>query len=102
MRVHKKLMIALALLASTGITGLASGEPADVKKEAERPTVQIQADSVAYSTETKEITASGNVVITMKDGSTLEGEKAVVKTDEGKASIAGDTIVFKQSTDQKK
>ena len=65
--------------------------------------MQIQADTIAYDTDAKEITASRHVVIVMKDGSVVEAEKAVVKTS-GKEStiVAKGKVRATKTTDQNK
>jgi lipopolysaccharide export system protein LptA len=50
---------------------------------------RIQGDKMEYNAVTKELAASGNVVITKKDGSTLKGEKVVIKTDENATVVSG-------------
>ena len=50
---------------------------------------RIQGDKMEYNAETKELAASGNVVITKKDGSTLKYEKVVIKTDENATVVSG-------------
>ena len=89
MKVQTKVIAVLAIMVTTGLACLAADQKTEAKADTKRQTVQIQADKVEYNPETKEITASGNAVVTNKDGSTVKGEKVVIKTDEYAIVVSG-------------
>ena len=89
MKVQTKVIAVLAIMVTTGLACLAADLKTEAKADTKRQTVQIQADKVEYNPETKEITASGNAVVTNKDGSTVKGEKVVIKTDEYAIVVSG-------------
>jgi len=69
MKFQNKVIVAFAILASANLACVASEE------------VQITSDNFAFNKATNESTFSGNVIITMEDGSTMKSEKVVFKTD---------------------
>jgi lipopolysaccharide export system protein LptA len=89
MKVHTRAIAVLAILLTTSLACLAVDQKTEAKADTKRQTVQIQADKIEYNAETKEITASGNVVITNKDGSTVKGEKVVIKADDNATVVSG-------------
>ncbi len=89
MKMQTRVIAALAIVMATGLACLAEDQNTAAKADAKRQTMQIQADKIEYNAETKEITASGNVVITNKDGSTVKGKKVVIKPDENALVVSG-------------
>jgi lipopolysaccharide export system protein LptA len=102
MKAVKFGVLATAVIISASLASFAGDDKAAAKQGAEKQSVQIQADNIAYNAQTKEITASGSVVITMKDGSTIKTDKAVVKTDAKGTSVVADKIEVKKKTEEGK
>jgi len=88
MQVQTKRSAALAIMMATGLACLAEDQNAEAKADANNQTVQIQAQNIESNVATNEITFSGNVVMTMKDWSTVKGSKIVIKTDESAACVS--------------
>ena len=71
------------------------------KKREIRQTMHIKAKAGVFGSIGKELTLSGDVVITMVDNFTLKAEKAVIKNDGCKEIIVADKSVLIMSPDQK-
>jgi lipopolysaccharide export system protein LptA len=88
MKVQVRIVMALAILVNTGLGCLAEEKKTEAKAETKSQMMRIQADKIESNVAANEITFSGNVVMTMKDGSTVKGSKIVIKTDESAAVVS--------------
>lgn len=82
MNTHVRRLIAEAILVSNLLVCFAANQVVGADQGTERQTAQVKADNIAYNPEGRRITASGHVVITVKDV-TLKMDEAVVSLEGG-------------------